>query len=81
MFKECHKQNADIEDTDVKWVLTVPAIWTDPAKGFMRAAAIKVRRFFDKNTPDKRNTDIIQFSHWPLRVLIHFLECIIQELR
>ena len=29
--------------SDVKWVLTVPAIWTDSAKHFMREAAIKVR--------------------------------------
>lgn len=27
----------------VRWVLTVPAIWTDPAKEFMKEAAIKVK--------------------------------------
>lgn len=27
----------------VRWVLTVPAIWTDPAKEFMKKAAIKVK--------------------------------------
>ena len=27
---------------DVHWVLTVPAIWSDAAKQFMREAAIKV---------------------------------------
>lgn len=27
---------------DVLWVLTVPAIWSDAAKQFMREAAIKV---------------------------------------
>lgn len=27
----------------VRWVLTVPAIWTDPAKEFMMEAAIKVK--------------------------------------
>ena len=27
-----------------RWVLTVPAIWTDPAKQFMKKAAIEVSR-------------------------------------
>lgn len=26
---------------DIRWVITVPAIWSDPAKAFMRTAAIK----------------------------------------
>ncbi|XP_053408430.1 heat shock 70 kDa protein 12A-like [Mercenaria mercenaria] len=30
-----------IMETDIHWVLTVPAIWSDPAKQFMRLAAIK----------------------------------------
>ncbi|XP_053372695.1 heat shock 70 kDa protein 12B-like [Mercenaria mercenaria] len=30
-----------ITDTDIHWVLTVLAIWSDPAKQFMRQAAIK----------------------------------------
>ncbi|XP_022321480.2 heat shock 70 kDa protein 12A-like isoform X1 [Crassostrea virginica] len=29
----------DIQDGDIEWVLTVPAIWNDPAKQFMRQAA------------------------------------------
>lgn len=29
--------------TEIKWVLTVPAIWSDSAKQFMREAAILVR--------------------------------------
>ena len=28
-----------LQASDVLWVLTVPAIWTDPAKQFMREAA------------------------------------------
>jgi hypothetical protein len=28
-----------IQASEVDWVLTVPAIWTDPAKQFMREAA------------------------------------------
>jgi hypothetical protein len=31
-----------ILETDVHWVLTVPAIWTDAAKQFMREAATDV---------------------------------------
>lgn len=30
---------------DIKWVITVPAIWSDPAKTFMRRAAIQVFDF------------------------------------
>ncbi|XP_053408431.1 heat shock 70 kDa protein 12B-like [Mercenaria mercenaria] len=30
-----------IMETDIHWVLTVPAIWSDPAKQFMRHAAVK----------------------------------------
>jgi molecular chaperone DnaK (HSP70) len=32
----------DIKETDIQWVLTVPAIWNDAAKQFMREAAIDV---------------------------------------
>lgn len=32
-----------IDDVDVKWVLTVPAIWDEAAKQFMREAAELVR--------------------------------------
>lgn len=28
-----------IKEEEIRYVLTVPAIWTDPAKEFMRAAA------------------------------------------
>jgi len=31
-----------VEPTDIKWVLTVPAIWDDAAKEFMREAAEQV---------------------------------------
>lgn len=36
----------DIRDDDIKWVLTVPAIWDDPAKLFMREAAVMVSATF-----------------------------------
>ncbi|XP_078325401.1 heat shock 70 kDa protein 12A-like [Crassostrea virginica] len=42
LLSTCKKQLTDIEDSDIKWVLTVPAIWTDPSKQFMREAAEKV---------------------------------------
>ncbi|XP_069130722.1 heat shock 70 kDa protein 12B-like isoform X2 [Argopecten irradians] len=35
------KQFADIKDGDIKYVLTVPAIWDDNSKQFMREAAVK----------------------------------------
>jgi molecular chaperone DnaK (HSP70) len=35
----------EIQDEDLYFVLTVPAIWDDPAKQFMREAAEKVLYF------------------------------------
>ena len=35
----------DVRKSDVDWVLTVPAIWSDAAKQFMREAAEQVRFF------------------------------------
>lgn len=37
------KKTFDIKDTHVDFVITVPAIWGDAAKLFMREAAINVR--------------------------------------
>lgn len=42
LFDEVTKQQTDIKMTDIKWVVTVPAIWSDPAKAFMRRSAIEV---------------------------------------
>lgn len=42
MLTTCKKQLTDIEQSDIMWVLTVPAIWTDSSKQFMREAAEKV---------------------------------------
>ncbi|XP_060589195.1 heat shock 70 kDa protein 12A-like [Ruditapes philippinarum] len=40
LLEDCHKQLADVlTEDDIKWVLTVPAIWNDGAKQFMREAA------------------------------------------
>ena len=38
-FKD--RGNAQQEE-NIKWIITVPAIWEDAAKQFMRDAAIKV---------------------------------------
>ncbi|XP_061163955.1 heat shock 70 kDa protein 12A-like [Saccostrea echinata] len=35
------QQGFEIEDSEIRWVLTVPAIWSEPAKQFMREAAQK----------------------------------------
>ena len=36
------QRNAINPEKDIRWVLTVPAIWTDAAKQFMRDAATEV---------------------------------------
>ncbi|KAK3109162.1 hypothetical protein FSP39_024381 [Pinctada imbricata] len=41
MIKHCEDQSSSIKMDDIAWVLTVPAIWSDPAKKFMRVAAEK----------------------------------------
>ena len=35
-----------VVNSDIHWILTVPAIWTDAAKQFMREAASQVSEFF-----------------------------------
>nr|XP_025040258.1 heat shock 70 kDa protein 12A-like isoform X2 [Pelodiscus sinensis] len=43
-LKELSDQaGSDFENSEVRWVITVPAIWKQPAKQFMRQAAYKVR--------------------------------------
>jgi hypothetical protein len=36
---------SDVAIEDVRWVVTVPAIWKQPAKQFMREAAYQVKDF------------------------------------
>jgi molecular chaperone DnaK (HSP70) len=38
-FKRAGK---NLEESEIQWVITVPAIWTDAAKQFMREAAQRV---------------------------------------
>ena len=49
LLSTCEKQLTDIiEDSYIKWVLTVPAIWNDQSKQFMREAAEKVPSILTK---------------------------------
>ncbi|XP_060064370.1 heat shock 70 kDa protein 12B-like [Ylistrum balloti] len=41
MMEFCKKQVTDINISDILWVLTVPAIWSDASKQFMREAAVE----------------------------------------
>lgn len=38
LLDNARNQQTDIKLQDIKWILTVPAIWSDPAKSFMRKA-------------------------------------------
>jgi len=42
LLKALNKQGTLVGNDDIHWVLTVPAIWADSAKQFMREAAYKV---------------------------------------
>ena len=46
MLNQCRKQSPDIRESDIRWVITVPAIWNEPAKQFMRESAIEVCSIF-----------------------------------
>lgn len=39
LFFTFNERGLDIEPTEIRWVLTVPAIWSDAAKQFMRKSA------------------------------------------
>ena len=42
LFKSLSDKFSEIQKEDIHYVLTVPAIWDDNAKQFMREAAVKV---------------------------------------
>lgn len=42
LFKNLEGRGIRVDDFKIIWVLTVPAIWDDPAKQFMRKAAEQV---------------------------------------
>lgn len=41
-LRQCNDAGLNWEKYDIRWVLTVPAIWPEEAKSFMRKAAEKV---------------------------------------
>ena len=41
MLNTIDKKGLGVKETNIRWVLTVPAIWSDPAKQFMIEAADK----------------------------------------
>jgi hypothetical protein len=46
LLKETEKKlTEELKEEEIQWVLTVPAIWTPPAKQFMRECAIEVNKF------------------------------------
>jgi len=42
LLREIKKEVEEISDEMITWVLTVPAIWSNAAKQFMRNAAVEV---------------------------------------
>jgi len=45
LLKSCQRRDIGVPLDEIYWVLTVPAIWSDVAKQFMREAAEKVYQF------------------------------------
>lgn len=46
LLTKCKNQTTDINESEITWVLTVPAIWDDKSRQFMREAAEKVLFFY-----------------------------------
>lgn len=42
LMNQVEKQRINLHQDEIKWVLTVPAMWTDKAKEFMRESAKQV---------------------------------------
>jgi len=42
LMKQVEKRGIPLRPDEIKWVLTVPAMWTDKAKEFMRESAEQV---------------------------------------
>ena len=42
LMNQVEKRDINIRPDEIKWVLTVPAMWTDKAKEFMRESAEQV---------------------------------------
>jgi len=52
------ESGVDYPEKETKWVLTLPAIWTDPAKSIMRSAAEQVGLIYGYKT----RYDHVQFN-------------------
>ena len=50
LFLTLNERAIEIEPMDIRWVLTVPAIWSDAAKQFMRKSANLVNTIYAKLT-------------------------------
>jgi hypothetical protein len=50
LFLTFTERGIEIEPMDIRWVLTVPAIWSDAAKQFMRKSANLVNTIYTKLT-------------------------------
>jgi hypothetical protein len=55
MFLMFTERGFEIEPKDIRWVLTVPAIWSDAAKQFMRKSANLVSTIYTKLTRAEMN--------------------------
>lgn len=42
LLTDCKNHMTGLKESDIMWVLTVPAIWDDKSKQFMREAAEQV---------------------------------------
>lgn len=78
--KSFGKQNvSNVTDNDIKWVLTVPAIWSDAAKKFMRLCATDVSNFFSNQIVKQTKLLILQFTplilHHCLNIMILVNHC------
>ena len=46
LFRNFKDRVPQLQDEDIHWVLTVPAIWDEVAKKFMRKSAEEVNKMF-----------------------------------
>ena len=46
LFQNFEDRVPHLQDEDIHWVLTVPAIWDEAAKKFMRKSAEEVNKMF-----------------------------------
>jgi hypothetical protein len=67
-FSTIENRSLGIEKKHVQWVLTVPAIWNEPAKQFMREAALEVNHYILK----VHGNLLIYFPPFHLRTFFKF---------